>query len=170
MKNRAAAESGSLVRAIANVPRVLCNLLRDSFTMGSWVGFSSSPRESATLNHEVRDDAVEDGTVEVAFIDVAEEISTVIGDLSANSSIVMSPSVVFISTTGLFHQPLPDCPLLPCRLAAFPQRSCATFLHCTSVVFYDHDHPSCRFLLGHSRGATTAKITPRSTASAPSSI
>ena len=41
---------------------------------------------------------------------------------------------------------------------------------CRHVELLGYDHPSCRFLLGQSRGVTTAKMTPSKTASAPSRI
>ena len=75
MKNWAVALFGSLVRAMARVPRSLDRPLPDSFLIGGLgLLLLHAGLEAAALDHEVGDDAVEDGAVVELVVDVAEEV------------------------------------------------------------------------------------------------
>jgi hypothetical protein len=58
--------------------------------------------ESAALNHEARDDPVEDRAVIERFVDIDKDVLDGKRSLSRYSSISMVPMFVFMTTTGFF--------------------------------------------------------------------
>ena len=81
---------------------MLLNPLVASFWIGGRVGFLDElGGESASLDHEALDHAVEDGAGVETSSTYCRKFSTETGALSLNSSTVMSPSEVEMTTTGL---------------------------------------------------------------------
>ena len=82
MKNCEVAELTSLVRAMATVPRVFFRPLSASLMIGSRVGLGTSlspssvllRSHSTTLDHEVADDAMENGTVIETIIGILQKV------------------------------------------------------------------------------------------------
>jgi hypothetical protein len=74
MKNWLVAEFGSEVRAMDRVPRVFCRPLLASFLIGPWFLLLHLVSETAALDHEARDHAVENRVVVETAVDVLQEI------------------------------------------------------------------------------------------------
>ena len=82
MKNWALAECGSEVRAMAMLPRAFFRPLSASFSIGvARRLLLHAGLEAAALDHEAVDDAMEDGVVVMAGLDVGDEVLDRLGRL-----------------------------------------------------------------------------------------